>query len=101
MCDISHSCITRILGACASSALALLVMEYVAGGTLYHRLMDANKPALDLTSYLRIATDIARGLHYLHHCQPIILHLDLTSRSVLLTPSLRAKVTDFGFSKLR
>lgn len=44
----------------------------------------------------QIVSDIARGMEYLHsrHC----VHLDLTSRNVLLTADLRAKITDYGLS---
>ena len=44
----------------------------------------------------QLVLDIARGMEYLHsrHC----VHLDLTSRNVLLTSDFHAKITDYGLS---
>ena len=39
-----------------------------------------------------------RGLLFLH-CESVV-HRDLTARNVLLTSSLRAKITDFGNSRI-
>ena len=47
---------------------------------------------------LNITHDIALALAYLHGKQ--ILHRDLSSNNVLLNDSCRAKVTDFGMSKV-
>ena len=56
---------------------------------------------LDHVAYYVIARDIALGMNYLHQHHPSVLHLDLKSMNVLLTQHLRAKIADFGFSKLR
>lgn len=45
-----------------------------------------------------ICQDVALALHYLHSQN--ILHRDLSSNNVLLVAGKRAKVTDFGMSKL-
>ena len=58
-------------------------------------------PSLDHAAYYQIAQDIAVGMNYLHRHRPAVLHLDLKSMNVLLTSHLRAKIADFGFSKLR
>jgi len=44
----------------------------------------------------QLAMDIARGMAHLHshHC----VHLDLTSRNILITSDFHAKITDFGLS---
>ena len=46
----------------------------------------------------RIALDIARGLHHLHHKR--IIHFDLKSANVLLTREGTAKVSDVGFANI-
>jgi serine/threonine protein kinase len=43
-----------------------------------------------------ILCDTAKGLHHLHSHNPQIIHRDLTSRNVLLTQSMRAKIADLG-----
>ncbi len=43
-----------------------------------------------------ILRDTAKGLHYLHTHDPVIMHRDLTARNVLLTSSMVAKIADLG-----
>ncbi|OMJ24889.1 putative serine/threonine-protein kinase/receptor [Smittium culicis] len=45
--------------------------------------------------------DIAIGLSYLHSRQPSIIHRDLKPINILVTLDKRAKITDFGLSKIR
>ena len=58
-------------------------------------------PNLDHVEYYQIARDMAQGMNYLHTHRPAVLHLDLKSGNVLLNRELRAKIADFGFSKLK
>ncbi|KAK1298435.1 putative receptor-like protein kinase [Acorus calamus] len=49
----------------------------------------------------RVAIDVARALAYLHHdCRSRVLHLDVKPENILLDEDFRARVTDFGLSKL-
>ena len=59
------------------------------------------RPSLDHAAYYQIARDTALGMNYLHMHRPAVLHLDLKSMNILLTTELRAKIADFGFSKLK
>ena len=60
--------------------------------------MEGNIPPNDIK--ITILLDIAQGLQYLHGLDPPMIHRDLTTNNVLLTNDLRAKITDFGMSKL-
>ena len=40
------------------------------------------------------------GLHYLHGRSPPIIHRDLSSNNVLLTPSMNAKIADLGVARI-
>jgi serine/threonine-protein kinase CTR1 len=40
----------------------------------------AVKAALNESRRMRMALDVAKGMHYLHSCTPIIVHRDLKVR---------------------
>lgn len=62
-------------------------------------LLARSAPALPLKTHVSICTDVTLALSYLHACG--IIHRDLSSNNVLLVSAdRRAKVTDFGMSKL-
>ena len=44
--------------------------------------------------------DVALGLHYLHSQTSPIIHRDLTSNNVLLTPNMTAKISDLGVTRI-
>ncbi|OQR85635.1 protein kinase [Achlya hypogyna] len=76
-----------------------MVVEYMEGGDL--RCLLARDPPL-VTSWpsykVQVAVDVLNGLLYLHSMD--IVHRDLKARNVLLTTTLRAKLTDFGVSRM-
>jgi len=74
-----------------------IVMDYMAGGSLYNLLH--NQQPLIWRSRYRIALDVTSGLAHLHNKD--ILHRDLKSLNVLLDSQLRARLTDFGLSKIK
>ena len=47
-----------------------------------------------------ILHDVALGLYYLHSHTPPIIHRDLSSNNVLLTPNMTAKISDLGKAKI-
>ena len=47
-----------------------------------------------------ILHDVALGLCYLHSQTPPIIHRDLSSNNVLLTPNMTAKISDLGVARL-
>ena len=47
-----------------------------------------------------IICDIAQGLLYLHSQTPPIIHRDLSSNNILLTPILTAKIADLGVARI-
>jgi serine/threonine protein kinase len=63
--------------------------------------LDIHRPSLDHAEFYQIARDVSSGMVYLHNHRPPVLHLDLKSMNVLLTSTHRAKIADFGFSKLK
>jgi serine/threonine protein kinase len=94
---IRHRHIVRLLAVCSSDEAKLLVYEYMLNGSLGERLHHDHIP---WATRLRVATEAAKGLCYLHHdCSPPILHRDVKSNNILLDARMEAHVADFGLAK--
>ncbi|MBS0350607.1 MAG: protein kinase [Proteobacteria bacterium] len=89
--------IVELRGICLEAPYYCLVMELMPKGSLYGLLQ--NSPDLPLSVRYRIGLDVCYGLYHLH--EKNILHRDLKSLNVLLDDRLRAKITDFGLSKMK
>eukprot|EP00965_Chrysotila_dentata_P201926 6180825-Pleurochrysis_carterae.AAC.4 len=92
---VRHRNVVRFVGAVVEQPNLCVVMEFMEGGTLYD-LIHKNNVALELPQLLQIALDVAQGCNYLHRQKPIIIHRDLKSQNILMTPSGLAKIADFG-----
>ncbi|XP_033632232.1 dual specificity protein kinase splB-like [Asterias rubens] len=99
--ELRHPRVVLLLGVCTSGQLPLMVLEFMAGGSLYARIHDKSREYLDHIAYYQISRDIALGMNYLHRHRPQVLHLDMKSMNILLGSHGRAKIGDFGFAKLR
>lgn len=99
MSSVRHPNIVQFLGLhmLPNSPYPSLVMEQLPM-SLEDLLDDASekKEELPLSLKLSILTDTAKGLIYLHNHDPQIIHRDVTSRNVLLTLAMQAKITDLG-----
>jgi len=111
MSQLRHPNIITLMGALWNEKMVGIVLEFASGGALDDAL-KSTKITADWTwkdPKLRIITDVARGMNYLHNTtyfdeklnQQItcVLHRDLKPGNVLLTTSFTAKVADFGASK--
>jgi len=84
------------MGVCIDTKDKIIVMEYMDMGSLYGYL---RKGAITLAQIHKIGKEIALGMNYLHGEN--ILHRDLTSKNILLSKYMEAKVADFGLSKIK
>jgi hypothetical protein len=97
---IRHRHIVRLLAFCSGPEAKLLVYEYMVNGSLGEALHHRDGVLLPWASRLRVATEAAKGLCYLHHdCSPPILHRDVKSNNILLDARMEAHVADFGLAK--
>lgn len=98
MSKLNHPSIIRLHGVCMEPGHYAILMELMPGGDLRHLLSNHNQ-SLPWTTRWQIAIDIGLGLNYLHTNK--ILHRDLKSPNILLDNAPRAKITDFGLSKIK
>ena len=113
--SLRHINIVNFVGACWGGGTALcLVLEWVPRGDLDGLLRGERARSGALTwvdPLLRLASDVARGMAYLHGRESVdelgkrkricVVHRDLKPMNVLVTEFLTAKISDFGTSRFK
>ncbi|KAE9601497.1 hypothetical protein Lal_00040533 [Lupinus albus] len=97
---LRHPNILLFMGAVTSPQRLCIVTEFLPRGSLC-RLLHRNTSKLDWRRRVHMALDIARGINYLHHSNPPIIHRDLKSSNLLVDKNWTVKVGDFGLSRLK
>ena len=93
---LQHPHVVGVYDADEENNIPFLAMEYVEGSTLSHYIRQSNE--LSYAEVKRITIQIAQALEYIH--QKGILHRDLKSSNVLITPGGNARLTDFGIAQV-
>ncbi|PQQ20387.1 myosin light chain kinase smooth muscle [Prunus yedoensis var. nudiflora] len=97
---LRHPNVLLFMGAVTSPQRLCIVTEFLPRGSLF-RLLQRNTSKLDWRRRVHMAIDIARGMNYLHHFNPPIIHRDLKSSNLLVDKNWTVKVGDFGLSRLK
>ncbi|KAG0605385.1 hypothetical protein M758_9G054700 [Ceratodon purpureus] len=97
---INHLRLVRLCGFCCEGTHRMLVYECMDNGSL-DRWLFRDSILLAWPVRYQVAVDVAQGLSYLHRdCSHSIIHLDVKPQNILLDNQFRAKVADFGMSKI-
>lgn len=98
--SLQHPNVVEILGICISPPSLCLVMELCSGGNLFD-LIRVSSPTLiyDWPSQLRLATQCAKAVAFLHSQKPPVIHLDIKSPNFLLSKYHVLKIADLELSR--
>ncbi|KAA8588141.1 hypothetical protein FQN60_001335 [Etheostoma spectabile] len=90
---LSHRNIIQFYGAIVEAPNYGIVTEYASGGSLYDYLSSDESEEMDMGQIMTWATEMARGMHYLHSEAPVkVIHRDLKSRNVVVAADKVLKV---------
>ncbi|XP_073048426.1 putative receptor-like protein kinase At1g80870 [Primulina eburnea] len=100
--------VVSLSGFCADEGKRLLVYEYMPNRSLQECLFSESKNgvfnslSLNWARRFAIILDVAKALAFLHlECEPAVIHGDVKPSNVLLDSEFRAKISDFGLSRLK
>ncbi|KAI3737041.1 hypothetical protein L2E82_27036 [Cichorium intybus] len=98
---INHNNLTKLYGFCKNQDSLYLVFEYMSMGSLKEWLKgQRSKETHSLGRRVKIAMDVAHGLHYLHNfVKPMYVHMNINSSNILLDSNLRAKISNFSLAR--
>ncbi|XP_078544148.1 myosin light chain kinase family member 4 isoform X2 [Lissotriton helveticus] len=98
MNQLNHSNLIQLYDAFESKHDIVLVMEYVAGGELFDRIIDESYQLTEMDTILFIK-QICEGIQYMH--QMYIIHLDLKPENILCVnrATNQIKIIDFGLAR--
>ncbi len=93
---LQHPHIVTVFDVGEDQGTLYLAMEYVQGGSFSQGLADPAGFAIH--DRIRVVAEVAEALAHAH--ERGVLHRDVKPANILLSPTLSAKVTDFGIGKL-
>ncbi|KAM4113607.1 hypothetical protein ACJW30_04G008600 [Castanea mollissima] len=100
---LRHNNIIPLLGFCREKTEKLLVYQYISNSNLYDWLhaKQGNDKILEWPLRIKIVIGIARGLAWLHHKWDFrVVHLNLSSNSILLDKNFVPKISNFRGAKI-
>ncbi|NXP80808.1 M3K20 kinase, partial [Ramphastos sulfuratus] len=99
---LSHKNIIQFYGAVIEPPNYGIVTEYASAGSLFDYINSNKSEEMDMDHIMTWATDIAKGMHYLHMEAPVkVIHRDLKSRNGKVAKMKHSgfAICDFGASR--
>ena len=98
---LRHPNIATLLAYSDAPGKEILVSELMRGSVLDRLRVLGDGRYLQKPKALRWATELCRGMAYLHSRRPPVLHRDLKPGNLLLDSNDSIKITDFGLATIR
>lgn len=98
--SLRHPNIVTFMGACTKFPNLAIVLEYCPNKSLWSLLQNKNY-SLKWSDRIWLALEISRGMNYLHCFPTPIIHRDLKSLNILIDEAFRAKIADFGWTRIK
>ncbi|XP_024967168.1 probable serine/threonine-protein kinase PIX13, partial [Cynara cardunculus var. scolymus] len=92
----NHPNLVKLLGYCWEGKDFLLVYEYMQKGSLGNHLFGRRTEPLSWNIRIKIATEAAQGLVFLHSTGIITVYKNFKCSDILLDEDFNAKLSDFG-----
>jgi serine/threonine protein kinase len=96
MRKVRHKNVVQFIGACTRKPSLCIVFEFMSGGSVFDYMRKGG--ALKLTTVLKVATEVCRGMDYLHKRK--IVHRDLKAANLLMDDTGTVKIADFGVARV-
>ncbi|XP_040381731.1 serine/threonine-protein kinase STY17-like isoform X2 [Oryza brachyantha] len=97
MKKVRHKNVVQFIGACTRPPILCIVTEFMRGGSIFDFLYNLGG-TFQLPDVLRIASDVTKGMNYLHQIN--IVHRDLKTANLLMDDKV-VKVADFGVARVK
>ncbi|KAF2075102.1 hypothetical protein CYY_003579 [Polysphondylium violaceum] len=96
---LRHPNVVLFMGTCTLKGNLSIITEYLNRGSLRDVLNSPLAAELDWNTKIKMSSDIAQGMNYLHTYNPKIIHRDLKTLNLLVDTNFNVKVSDFGLSR--
>jgi len=98
LAQLHHPGIIQVIEYVLNGDVPLLITEYAEGETL-HRRMQLEAFGLPEEQVLDLAEQLCDVLGYLHSQNPPVIYRDLTPGNIIISPTGRIKLIDFGIAR--